>query len=272
MAFQQRLTTLIARSEGNLSSFARQCGMDRSALSQFLGRGATRLPRAETLHAIASTHSVSIDWLLGLSQNESMLGQVEQAISIETSEGGIGETKLAGWHREALGYKIRYVPATLPDLLRTPAVIGHEFKAEKRNFIHAKESQRQDQLNYSRLPDTDMESVMPYQTLHNLAAGHGVWSQLSRGVRQAQIEHMATLLDELYPTFRLFLYDGLKAFSVPYTVFGPKRAAIYLGEMYLVINSVEQIRQLTTRFDHLIRIASISADRAPDFVAQLKVS
>ena len=36
---------------------------------------------------------------------------------------------------------------------------------------------------------------------------------------------MATLLDDLYPTFRLFLYDGRMRYSIPYTIFGPYRAA-----------------------------------------------
>ncbi|MEM7462573.1 MAG: transcriptional regulator, partial [Pseudomonadota bacterium] len=147
-----------------------------------------------------------------------------------------------------------------------------ELSAEEPQFIEAKETQVQVQLDYSRTPETDIEAVMPYQTLYNLAAGVGMWSGLTRGARQAQLEHMARLLDELYPTFRLFLHDGLKAYSAPFTVFGPKRAVVYLGGMYLVINSVEQIRDLTTRFDHLIRIASISPDRAAGFVGQLKVT
>jgi transcriptional regulator with XRE-family HTH domain len=269
--FQTRLRSLIDQSGTNLSGFARQCDLDRSALSQFLERDATRLPRAETLHAIATSQAVSVDWLLGLSQSESMIGQVEEAVRIEISEHGMGETRLAEWHREAIGYKIRYVPSSLPDLVRTRATVAYEFRAAERQMLDAKESQIQEQLDYSRRPETDMEAVMPYQQLYSLAAGTGIWSGMARGERQAQIEYMAQLLDELYPTFRLFLFDGLKAFSAPFTVFGPKRVAVYLGDMYLVINSVEQIRLLTARFDQLIRISSIGADRAAAFVGQLKV-
>jgi len=246
--------------------------MDRSALSQFLEQDATRLPRAETLYAIASAESVSVDWLLGLSQSENVIGQVEPAMRIETASGGRGESRLAGWHREAIGYKIRYVPSSLPDLLCTKAIVEYEFGTQEQQVIDAKESQVQTQLDYSRAPETDMEAVMPYQRLYNLASGTGIWSGLSRGVRQAQLEHMARLLDELYPTFRLFLHDGLKAYSAPFTVFGPQRAVVYLGGMYLVINSVEQIRDLAVRFDHLIRISSVGPDRAAGFVEQLKVT
>ncbi|MCB1457201.1 MAG: helix-turn-helix transcriptional regulator [Nitratireductor sp.] len=269
--FQQRLKVLIERRNETLTGFAKRCGLDRSALSQFLDPGTTRLPRAEALVALAASENVSIDWLLGLSQSESAVAEVAGITSIEAAEGNSGETRLAEWHREAIGYKIRYVPSTLPDLLRTKAVIEYEFKSEKPVLIDAKNDQAEAQLTYSRLPETEMEVVMPWQRLYSLASGSGIWSGLQRGVRQAQLEQMAHLLDELYPTFRLFLFDGVKAYSAPFTVFGPKRAAVYLGGVYLVINSVEQIRQLSMRFDQLIRISAIGPDRASAFVSQLKV-
>jgi transcriptional regulator with XRE-family HTH domain len=268
--FQERLRSLIDRRGESMATFSRRCGVDRSALSQFLDPGATRLPRAETLCAIASSQSVTVDWLLGLSQNENTIAEVARAESIEVVEGSGGETRLAEWHREAVGYKIRYVPATLPDLLRTPAVIRYEFRSEDHEYLDAKADQTQNQLAYTRRPETDMEVVMPRQRLASFAEGSGIWAGLPRGVRQAQMDHMARLLDELYPTFRLFLFDGLKAFSAPFTVFGPKRAAIYLGDMYLVTHSVEQIRELTARFDHLIRMAEIGPDRAAEHVSSLK--
>ena len=269
--FQQRLRSLVDRRGETLSQFADRCGINRSALSQFLDNSTGRLPRAETLAAIAAAESVSVDWLLGLSQSESAIGEVARVSTIEMVDDG-GESKLDEWHREAVGYKIRYVPATLPDLLRTRALVQYEFRAEGRDWLDANADQAKSQLDYSRRPETDMEVVMPRQQLETLAAGAGVWSGLARGARQAQLEHMARLLEELYPTFRLFLFDGLKEYSAPFTVFGPRRAAIYLGDMYLVINSVEQIRELTRRFDHLIRKADIVPDRAAQFIAGLRVA
>lgn len=272
MRFQARLRELIAKRGLSISAFARRCGLDRSALSQFLDADLARLPRAETLCAIASSEAVSTDWLLGLSQSENVLGEVARVKAIETAGSEARETRLAEWHREAIGYKIRYVPASLPDLLRTPALVEYEFRGEDTQIKLAKENQARQQLDYTRRPETDMEVVMPYQRLYSFAMGAGIWSGLQRGQRQAQLDHMADLMEELYPTFRLFLYDGLAYYSAPFTVFGPKRAALYLGDMYLVINSVEQIRDLTARFDQLIRVSSISADRTAAFVRQLKVN
>ncbi len=48
---------------------------------------------------------------------------------------------------------------------------------------------------------------------------------------------------------------------LPTRYFGPKRAAIYLGNMYLVVNSLEHIKALAAHFDNLIRIANIGPDR-----------
>jgi len=269
--FRARLKQLIARRGENLTRFARRCGFDRSALSQFLDPENNRLPRAETLARLAQSESVSVDWLLGLSQSERTVGEVADAVGIEAASGGRGESRLAEWHREALGYKVRYVPATLPDLLRTEAVLRHEFRREEPDRVDTKSGQAKEQLAYSRRPETDIEIAMPFQRLYAFATGSDIWSGLPVGVRIAQFEHMAELLSELYPTVRLFLFDGLRTYSAPFTVFGPKRAAVYLGDMYLVINSVGQIRELAARFDQLIRVSEIGPDRAASFIRQLKV-
>lgn len=269
--FRSRLLQLLERQSITLSGFARRCGLDRSALSQFLDKEGTRLPRAETLSAIAITESVSVDWLLGLSQSENALGEVAPQVGIELSGNGTHEPKLAEWHREAIGYKIRYVPATIPDLLRTDALLRYEFGEVQPALLDAKSDQTKSQLDYSRRPETDMEVVMPRQRLEDLASGSGIWRSLSRGEREAQLLYMADLLEELYPTFRLFLYDGRQHFCAPLTIFGPKRAAIYLGSMYMVVHSVDQIRALTARFDHLIRVCEVGADRVHQHIAALQV-
>lgn len=269
--FRDRLRILIERRKESVSAFATRCNLDRSALSQFLDKGVVRLPRAETLNAIAISENVSIDWLLGLSQDIGNLGEVSSLLSIEKGQSGSHDSILANWQREAAGYKIRYSPSSLPDLLRTKAVTEYEFGASKDSYVDIKADQSQRQLDYTRLPETDMEVVMPFQRLQNLAEGTDIWRNLARGARQAQLEHIAHLLEELYPTFRLFLYDGQVHYAAPFTVFGPQRAAIYMGDMYMVINVVEHIRDLTKRFDSVIRIAEVSPDQASDWVSSLKV-
>ena len=267
--FRDRLSILIDRRGETLARFADRAGLDRSALSQFLAPDSTRLPRAETLCAIAHSESVSLDWLMGLSQSEGDAAEVAPALEIEKATGTQDDARLAAWQREALGYKIRYVPATIPDLLRTEAVIDYEFRGGSHEDLEAKSDQAKRQLNYSRLPETDIEVCMPKQTLAHLAKGEGIWSGLCIDTRRDQIERMADLIDELYPTFRLFLFDGRRAFSAPYTVFGPLRAALFVGGLYLVVNSVDHIRALSRHFDGLIRKADIGPDRARDYILEL---
>lgn len=268
--FRERLESLLARFQGSNARFAESVGLDRSALSQLLSGRSTRLPRAETLCSIAQRHSVSLDWLLGLSQDEQLQTELKPTLEIETEAGSADDTRLAQWHREASGYKIRYVPASLPDLLRTEAVIRYEHgQAPSRPDPSMVIREAGRRLAYSRQPETDMEVCMPMQRLEQFAAGEGIWRGLATPYREAQLAHMSMLLEELYPTFRMFLYDERAAYSAPVTIFGPLRAAIYVGEMYLVLNGTEQIKTLTGHFDRLIRRAAVNPHEAGAWVAGL---
>lgn len=68
---------------------------------------------------------------------------------------------------------------------------------------------------------------------------------------------MIELTDELYPGFRWYLYDGKETYIASFTIFGPLRATLFLGHLYVVINSIDHIRKLIERFDDLIRIAIV---------------
>jgi transcriptional regulator with XRE-family HTH domain len=270
--FRERLQALIARTGERRADFARSVGLDRSALTQLLSGQSTRLPRADTLRRIAERYSVSLDWLLGLSQAETFATEIKPALEITVAVGADNDTLLERWHKEAAGYKIRYVPAQVPDLLRTPAVIEYEYSGRAAPGPDWQMRNAEFRLDYSRRPETDMEVCMPRQRLELLAEGRGQWRGLDRQARRAQLGYMADLVEELYPTFRLFLYDQLRTYSVPYTVFGPQRAAIYVGEMYLVLNATEHIRALTRHFDNLIRHAAVGPIESAPFIRELTAS
>src|SRR5262245_47941235 len=129
--FRDRLMEVIERSGLKHSAFARTIGIDRSTLAQLLSPRNDRLPRAETIAAIAVEWQVSADWLLGLSQ-EGPLSASLMPRPLEIAEGGDApsDERLALWHAEAAGYKIRYVPASLPDLLKSEAVIHYEYREQ----------------------------------------------------------------------------------------------------------------------------------------------
>ncbi len=256
--FRERLRFLLARSGLSQSAFAAAVGIDRSALSQLMSGATTRLPRAETLLAIAERYRVSLDWLLGLSQDEGLAAEIRASLEIEEGGDGYDETLLARWHADAAGTKIRYVPAGIPDLLRTRELIDYEADIARRN-VDAQIDETRYRIDYNRRPETDMEACMPLHTLDVFARGLGVWSGLSEAARRRQLVHMGRLLDDLYPSFRLYLYDGRLRYSIPYTIFGTMRAAIYVGDIYMVLNATEPVRTLTRHFDNLIRAAVVNA-------------
>jgi transcriptional regulator with XRE-family HTH domain len=256
--FRERLLEVIARSGKSRSAFARKIGIDRSTLSQILSPSTDRLPRVETLAAIAATEQVSLDWLVGLSEEGSASADMlPQALEVAPGGRSPSDERLEQWHSEALGYKIRHVPASLPDLLKTADVIEYEYQASSIATPEQRRATSAAGLAYQRRPETDMECCNSVQSVEALARGEGIWRDLPRSMRKEQLDHMIGLLDELYPTFRWFLFDGLHHFSVPLTVFGPLRAVIYMGQMYFVLNGREHIRILTEHFDGLIRAASV---------------
>jgi hypothetical protein len=110
---------------------------------------------------------------------------------------------------------------------------------------------------------------MPRHTLEIFAKGLGIWADFPARDRKAQLLHIATLLDDLYPTFRLCLFDGRQRYSVPYTIFGNFRAAIYVGDMYLVLNASAPITMLTRHFDNLIRAAEVHAHEVAAYARNL---
>jgi transcriptional regulator with XRE-family HTH domain len=269
--FRERLKLMLVRSGQNQSAFAASVGIDRSALSQLLSGQSTRLPRAETLLNMAATYNVSLDWLLGISQDEGLASEIRESLEIEEGTGSFDRTLLAAWHAEAAGTKIRYVPAGIPDLLRTDAVIDYEAEMTRKSR-DSQIDEKEYRIDYNRRPETDMEVCMPRHMLEIFARGNGVWSGLADAARREQLAHMARLVDDLYPSFRLYLYDGRQRYSIPYTIFGQIRAAIYVGEMYLVLNAVTPVRTLTRHFDNLIRAAEINAHEAAAYCRQLAES
>jgi transcriptional regulator with XRE-family HTH domain len=268
--FRDRLNELIEREGSSRAAFAARIGLDRSTLSQLLAPENARLPRAETIAAIARETQVSADWLLGLTQEgkpgaELVPGQME----VEPGGASPVDERLRRWHAEAIGSKIRYVPTTLPDLLKTEDTIDYEYRSYSSEMPEVRLRQAESSLAYSRLPETDMEACSSFQLVEEMARGEGIWRDYPKPKRLEQLHHARELVGELYPTFRWFLFDGRQRFSVPVTIFGPRRVAVYIGNMYFVFNSTEHIRIMTRHFDDLIRAAVVQPTDVTAFLDRL---
>ena len=171
---RQRLGEIIARSGDSRAAFARRIGIDRSTLAQILSSADDRLPRAETLAAIAADQQVSVDWLLGLSQGGPLAPAImPQPLEIEPGANSPADERLTRWHAEAAGYKVRYVPSSLPDLLKTDELIRYEYRdlpGRSRNRASRPPSAR---LANQRRPESDMEVCSPRADDRELRARRG---------------------------------------------------------------------------------------------------
>jgi transcriptional regulator with XRE-family HTH domain len=267
----ERLAEAIRRSTLSKAEFADRAGVDRTTLSQLLSKGNHRMPRADTLLAIAAAHSLSIDWLVGLSDVGPVeADMVQHTTSFEQPGPSPADELLLGWLAEAAGYKIRYVPATVPDLMKSDEVIRFERSGSEGPHAEQTIATTAARLAWARDPDTEMECCSSMQGLRSFARGEGAWGRLRAATRLAQLDRMIELVDELYPTFRWFLYDGSRRYASPLTVFGSQRAALYLGQLYLVLTSREHVRTLSRHFDSIVRAAEVEPTRVGKHLAQLR--
>lgn len=256
--FRHRLQALIDRAGLNQAAFARLAKIDRSTLSQLLSTDGPRMPRADTLVAVAGACHVSVDWLLGLSQREEIGSEIIEAmLQIEAHTRAPIDERFVGWLREAEGYRIRTVPESFPDFMKTEATLRFEYQGASFGEIGSSQEAVNARLGLMRRPDSDLEVCASIQAITTMVHAQGKWHGMSLSARREQLDHMMALYEELYPSLRIYLYTLTETYSNPFTVFGPKRVALFLGTSFLVLNAVEHVRLFGRRFDELIRLAVI---------------
>ena len=205
---------------------------------------------------------MTADWLLSLSNAPEGRQEVAPSVQIESAQSPEGGSPIDQWRREAAGMKLRYVPSTLPDMLG----LAEDAPAPE---AEARAGNPENVLGGFRLGDMDVEIAMPLQTLQDFAEGTGLWRGADARLRRRQLVHMAQTCAESYPTLRLHLFDGAETFAAPFTVFGRIRAAIYLGEAYLVVTSTDQVAALSRLFDNLVRRAVVGPERVHETLQDL---
>jgi hypothetical protein len=161
------------------------------------------------------------------------------------------------WHQEAKGYKIRHVPAGLPDMLKTVDMLHWEYAPSMGKTIDQAIGASTDRLNWMRSAGSDYEIAISMAELGTFAAGTGYYTGLAADVRRAQLTRFRDLHAQLFPALRLHLFDPRLLYSAPVTVFGPLLAVIYIGRNYLVFRDTDRVAAITIHFDHLVRQASI---------------
>ena len=268
--FRKRLTDAMDRKSFSKSALARETQVDRSTIGQLLKDDLPRLPNAQLAADAASALGVSTDWLLGLTNRPETPGDiVAAAMALSPAERISADEQLLEWHREAAGYKVRHVPATLPDILKTERMLDWEYSSFRDRRLPEAIDAMQNQLEWLKSGVSDYEIALPVHEIEACATGSSYYSGLAQDVRSEQLRFIATLCEDMFPRLRLFLFDAHTVFSSPVTVFGPNLAVVYVGQCYLAFRESQRVRSLTDHFDWLVREAIVDARGVPNHIYSL---
>lgn len=269
--FRSRLQEALALSGQNQSTLARAAGVDRSTISQLLKGAGARMPNAQVVAECASALGVSADWLLGLTDRPERTAELLAAtVTMTAAPRALVDEQILAWHEEAAGYKIRHVPATLPDLLKTHAVMRWEYSPQLGRTTDQAIGAAEDKLGLMRNTTSDFEIALPVTELETFARGEGYYRGLDRTLRVNQIDWLLALHDQLYPRLRLYMFDSKRLFSAPVTIFGPLLAVLYLGQNYLAFRDKERIDAIRSHFDRLVRESECDAREFPSKLRALR--
>lgn len=271
LLFRTRLSEAMTAGAATQSGLARAIGVDRSTVSQLLSGDGARLPNAQVVALCASELGVSADWLLGLTDRPEMAtALVASAIEVRKAPRTLIDEQILNWHQEAAGYKVRHVPASLPNMMKLPELLRWEYGPSLDKSSQQAIGASADRLTLMQQAQSDYEIALPMFELASFAAGTGYYEGVPADLRLAQLEHIADLHDALYPTLRLHLFDARKLYSAPISVFGPLLAVIYIGQSYLAFRDSERVHMMTRHFDRLVREATITPRDVAGHIKALK--
>ena len=258
--FRDRLIEVMSTKGMTKSGLSRAANVDRSTIGQLLKNDHPRLPNSQLAADAANALGVSTDWLLGLTNRPETPGDiVAAALSLSPAERTSADEQLLEWHHEAAGYKVRHVPATLPDILKTKRMLDWEYAPVKERRLPEAFSAMQDQLQWLSSGVSDYEIAIPVHEIESCAAGTAYYKGVEKGVRFEQLGFIADQCDQLFPRLRIFLFDAHRVFSSPVTIFGPNLAVVYVGQCYLAFREVERVKSLSSHFDWLVKEAVVDA-------------
>ncbi|WP_271947415.1 helix-turn-helix domain-containing protein [Ruegeria faecimaris] len=271
--FRLRLARAMEERQISRSAFARQIGVDRSTVSQLLTDHGARLPNAHVVGSCATALGVSADWLLSLSDRpESAAELLALSLSMTEAPRALVDERIFEWHQEAAGYKIRYVPATLPDMLKTRTVLEWEYAPHLGRTADQAIGASEDRLTWMRSAQSDYEIAMPMYEIDSFAHATGYYQGLSLRKRLDQIDHLLELCEQLYPRLRIYLFDAKRLYSAPVTIFGPLLCVFYAGSHYMAFRDRDRIEIFSRHFDTLVREAVVTARDFPEHLQQLRAA
>ena len=204
--FRERLRQALQLSGISQAALARTISVDRSTNSQLLGDSGARLPNAQVVGECAAALNVSTDWLLSLSDRpENATDIVANSLALTRAPRALVDEQMYHWHREAAGYKIRHLPATLPDMFKTDAMLEWEYAPHLGRTIQQAIGASKDRRNWMRQSTSDYEIAITIHEMVSFATSHGYYRDLPPEVRAKQIGWLVDLCDQFYPRVRIYL-------------------------------------------------------------------
>jgi transcriptional regulator with XRE-family HTH domain len=268
--FRERLKEAMAVKGVTKSGLSRITSVDRSTIGQLLRDDHPRLPNAQLAADAANALGVSTDWLLGLTNRPETPGDiVAAALALSPAERTSADKQILEWHHESAGYKVRHVPATLPDILKTKRMLSWEYASVRERHLPEAYNAMQDQFDWLSSSASDYEIALPLHEIEACAAGTGYYKGVDQDVRYEQLNFIADQCDQMFPRLRVFLFDAHSVFSSPVTVFGPNLAVVYVGQCYLAFREIERVTSLSSHFDWLVREAVVDARIVPKHIRML---
>lgn len=268
--FRDRLAQAMAEKGMSQSGLARAAGVDRSTVSQLLGGAGARLPNAQLVAECATALAVSADWLLGLTERPERLAELlATSLTMTEAPRALIDETIFGWHQEAAGYKIRHVPATLPDMLKTRAMLRWEYEPQLGRSAEQAIGASEDRLAWMARSGSDYEMAVALHEIEAFARAEGYYRGLPAEVRSGQIARLRELYRQLYPGLRIYVFDARRVFSAPVTVFGPLLAVLYLGRHYIAFRDSLRVQGFAQHFDWLVREAETGARDFPVLLVRL---
>ena len=251
--FRERLIEVMSVKGMTKSGLSRAANVDRSTIGQLLKNDQPRLPNAQLAADAANALGVSTDWLLGLTNRPETPGDIiAAALSLSPAERTSADEQLLEWHHEAAGYKVRHVPATLPDILKTKRILDWEYASVRERRLPEAHSAIQDQLQWLSSGVSDYEIAVPVHEIESCAAGTAYYKNVEKDVRYEQLGFIADQCDQMFPRLRIFLFD-----------------AHNVGQCYLAFREVERIKSLSSHFDWLVREAVVDARNVSTHIRSL---
>ncbi len=271
--FQQRLNQAFKEQDIVPARFSKQTGIARSTLSDLLKGEDIRLPRLDTIVALAEHLDVTSDWLLGLSNEKNKVSEIiESALQVaETEQASKDKDPLHQWlSTEMTDTKLRQACLFFPDHMATIDVLLYKYK--DRYEHHGLTSEKVDAFSHSyrdKIEHISVEMCAPLVNIETFAYGHDIWSELALEARQRQLLALADRLEETYPKHQMYLYDGLRNKPPMFILYGHQKASLWIGSYHLIFHIPKQVEAFHKQFDQHIRNTLIYPHEAPNYLREL---